>query len=187
MGPSLPAGLPMNFPTTRTLALLVLGLGLPVSTPAQVAVKDPWVRATVPGQRATGAFMTLTAATAQTLIDVRSAAARTVELHEIRLEDGVRRMRAIPSLALPAGQLVTLSPSGHHVMLIDIGQELNPGQMVTLTLTFEGPDRQRRSIDVQAPVRPLNARPAEVGSGGPSGPAVGQGASIPPGIPGLKH
>lgn len=155
--------------TLGTLTLALFALGLPMHALAQVAVKDPWVRATVPGQKATGAFMTLTATTPQTLVGVRSPAAGVVELHEMKMEDGVMRMRAISSLTLPAGQGVALSPGGYHVMLIDIKQELNPGQTVPITLIVEGADRQRRNIDLQAPVLPLNARSPGQGAGGSSG------------------
>ena len=42
---------------------------------AQVAVKEPWVRATVPQQKATGAFMQLTAPADSKLIEVKSPVA----------------------------------------------------------------------------------------------------------------
>lgn len=180
-------------PTLRSLTLLLFALVLPLPVLAQVTVKDPWVRATVPGQRATGAFMTLTATTPHALVDVRSPAAGIVELHEMKMEEGVMRMRAIPSLALPAGQGVALSPGGYHVMLIDIKRELNPGQTVPITLVIEGADRQRRSIEIQAPVLPLNARSAGHGSGGPAmhqnhGHAPGQpGHGNPQGQAGHRH
>ncbi|MFO0120802.1 MAG: copper chaperone PCu(A)C [Burkholderiales bacterium] len=179
-----------------SITLLLCALVLPIPVLAQVVVKDPWVRATVPGQKATGAFMTLTATTPQALVDVRSPAAGIVELHEMKMEDGVMRMRAIPSLALPAGQGVALSPGGYHVMLIDIKRELNPGQTVPITLIIEGPDRLRRSIEIQAPVLPLNARSAGQGSGGSAphqghgtapGPSGHQGHSNPQGQSGHRH
>ena len=146
-------------------SLLSVLLLMPLAVQAQVAVKDPWVRATVPGQKATGAFMTLTADSPLSLVEVRSPVAGVVELHEMKMEDGVMRMRAISSLNLPAGTGVPLSPGGHHVMLIDIKSELNPGQTVPLTLVVEGPDRQRKTIEVKAPVLPLNARSAPQGHG----------------------
>ena len=38
------------------------------------------------------------------------------------------------------------------------------GEQVPITLVFEGPDRQRRTMEISAPVRPLNA-PAGTGHG----------------------
>ena len=61
---------PLFTATRRTAAALVLSpvlLGLPLAAQAQVTVKDPWVRATVAWQKATAAFLTLTADSAQFL------------------------------------------------------------------------------------------------------------------------
>ena len=46
---------------TQPIAALILSLALAGVAHAQVAVDAPWVRATVPQQTATGAFMRLTA------------------------------------------------------------------------------------------------------------------------------
>jgi copper(I)-binding protein len=65
------------------------------------------------------------------------------------------KMRAIPWLDLPAGRAVKLEPGGYHVMLIGLKQTLDVGDTVPLTLVIETADRQRQSIEVRAPVRPL--------------------------------
>lgn len=151
---------PLFTATRRTAAALVLSpvlLGLPLAAQAQVTVKDPWVRATVAGQKATGAFMTLTADSAQSLVEARSPVAGVVEIHEMKMEGGVMRMRAIPSLSLPAGKGVSLAPGGYHVMLMDIKSELKQGQTVPITLVLEGADRQRKSVELQVPVMAVNA------------------------------
>ncbi|PKO59353.1 MAG: hypothetical protein CVU25_02370, partial [Betaproteobacteria bacterium HGW-Betaproteobacteria-19] len=45
---------------------------------AQVSVTEPWVRATVPQQKATGAFMQITSPVDAKLVEVRSPAAKVV-------------------------------------------------------------------------------------------------------------
>jgi copper(I)-binding protein len=144
------------------LLAALLGLGAAPCV-AQVAVGDPWVRATVPQQQASGAFMTLTAARGARLIEARSPVAGVVEIHEMAMEGNVMRMRAIPGLDLPAGRPVQLKPGGHHVMLMALKQTLNAGDTVPITLVFENADRQRETLEVRAPVRPLAA-----GSAAPS-------------------
>ena len=133
---------------------------------AQVTVSDAWVRATVPQQKATGAFMQITAARGGKLVAASSPAAGVVEIHEMAMEGNVMRMRAVPALALPAGKAVELKPGGYHIMLLDLKQPVAQGASVPLTLVFEGKDGQRQTQELQAPVRALGATAA---------PAMGHG------------
>ena len=123
---------------------------------AQVAVKDPWVRATVSQQKATGAFMQITSAQDARLVEARSPVAGVVEVHEMKMEKDVMKMRALPEgLALPAGKSVELKPGGYHVMLMDLKQQVKEGDVVPLTLVVEDKDKKRSSIEVKAPAKPL--------------------------------
>ncbi len=163
-------------PFARLFAALLLGAGaLPAI--AQVSVTEPWVRATVPAQKVTGAFMQLKAAQASRLVEVRSPVAGLVELHEMAMDGGVMKMRPVPGVALPAGTEVKLAPGGYHVMLLDLKQPLKTGDTVPLTLVVEGADRARQTIEVTAQVRPL--------TGGRDG--QGHSHSHEPGTPPHKH
>jgi len=139
-----------------TLSAAVLAAACGTSAFAQVMVKDPWVRATVPQQMATGAFMQLSAPAESRLVEVRSSVAGVVEIHEMAMEGNVMKMRAVPGVELPAGKTVELKPGGYHVMLMDLKQQLKEGETVTLTLVVEGRDKKRETIGVRAPVRQLN-------------------------------
>ncbi len=127
------------------------------SASAQVAVKEPWVRATVAEQKATGAFMQLTSQQDARLIEVKSTVARVVEIHEMKMDNNVMRMRQINGLALPAGKGVELKPGGYHIMLMELNQVLKDGESVPLTLVIEGADGKRQAIELKAAVRPLAA------------------------------
>ena len=124
---------------------------------AQVTVTDPWVRGTVAQQRATGAFMKLTAPDGARLVEARSPVAGVVEIHEMTMDNNVMRMRQIPALELPAGKAVELKPGGYHVMLMDLKQPMKTGESVPITLVFEDKDKKRQTVDIKAPVRALNA------------------------------
>ena len=137
----------------RLLALLLV---FPACALAQVRVSDPWVRATVAQQKVSGAFMQLSASRDTRLVEVRSPVAGTVELHEMSMDGGIMRMRAIAGIDLPAGRAVELKPGGYHVMLLDLKQQLKEGETVLLTLVLEGKDRKRETLEVKATVRPLN-------------------------------
>lgn len=138
---------------TLTLAALVMA----AAAHAQVTVKDAWVRATVPHQKATGAFMQLTAASDTRLVEVSSPVAGIAEVHEMAMVKDVMRMRAVEGLELPAGKMVELKPGGYHVMLMDLKGQVKDGDMVPLTLVLQGRDGKRQSIELKVPARPLNA------------------------------
>lgn len=135
-----------------TLAALMFA-AFPVM--AQVTVKDPWVRATVPAQKATGAFMQITSAQDARLVEARSTVAGVVEVHEMTMEKDVMKMRAVKGLDLPAGKTVELKPGGYHVMLMDLKEQMKEGATVPVTLVIEGKDKKRSTVEVKASVKPL--------------------------------
>lgn len=146
-------------PSLRALACAALFITA-ASAHAQVTVKDPWVRGTVAGQKATGAFLQLTTTEAVRLVEAKSGAAKIVEIHEMRMEGDRMMMQAVPGLDLVPGKKLELKPGGYHVMLIDVVKPLNAGDKVPLTLVLEGKDKKRIQVDVSAEVRALNAKPA---------------------------
>ena len=115
------------------------------------------MRGTVPEQKATGAFMQITATHGGKLVAVSSPVAGIVEIHAMSMSGNVMNMHAIPELALPAGKAVELKPGGYHVMLLDLKQQMKDGDTVPLTLVVEGKDGKRETIEVKAPVKALGA------------------------------
>jgi copper(I)-binding protein len=136
------------------IAVLALAL-VPLAASAQVSVKDAWVRGTVAGQSATGAFMQLASPADTSLVGVSSPVAKVVEIHSMVQDGGVMKMRAVSALPVPAGKPVELSPGGYHVMLMDLAQPLKDGDKVPLTLTFADKSGRKTTQDVTATVRPL--------------------------------
>jgi copper(I)-binding protein len=120
-----------------------------------VAVDGAWIRATVKGQSGTGGFMNLTASQALTLIGFSSSVAGSSELHDMTMDGGVMRMRAIESLELPAGKTVSLRPGmgGQHLMLMDLRQQLKEGEEVSLTLKLRAADGKVLTQEVKVPVK----------------------------------
>lgn len=132
---------------------------------AQVTVKDAWVRATVPQQKATGAFMQLQSAQEAKLVSVQSSVAGVAQVHEMAMDGGVMKMRAVPSLALPAGKAVDLQPGGYHVMLMDLKNPIKDGDTVPVTLVFEGKDGKRQSVELKVPAHKTAAPAMNHGAG----------------------
>lgn len=141
----------------KRLAPFLAAITLAAAAHAQVSVKDPWVRATVPQQKATGAFMQLTAARDARLVSALSPVAGVVEIHEMAMDNNIMKMRAVSGLDLPGGKAVDLKPGGYHVMLMDLKGPVKEGDMVPLTLVVEGRDGKRETLEVKATARALNA------------------------------
>lgn len=52
------------------------------------------------------------------ITSVNSPDYETVDMHETTIENGISRMRAIPSLEIAAGETVTFERGGKHLMLM---------------------------------------------------------------------
>ena len=122
-----------------------------------LAVGKAWVRGTVPGQNATGAFMQITAKNDAALLGATSPVAKSVEIHEMGMDGNVMKMRQLPSLELPAGKTVELKPGGYHLMLVGLAQPLKKGDTVAIELKFQGKEQKSGTIKVSAEVRELGA------------------------------
>ncbi|HZX28997.1 MAG TPA: copper chaperone PCu(A)C [Telluria sp.] len=134
-----------------TLALAAAGAS------AQVTIKNAWIRATVPVQKATGAFMQITSAQDARLVAVTTPVAGLVELHQMDMKGGMMNMRHVESIDLPAGKPVELASGGYHVMLLELKRQMKAGDTVPLTLVVENKDRKRSTVAVTATVKPLTA------------------------------
>jgi copper(I)-binding protein len=126
-----------------------------------VTVTDAWARATVQGQKATGAFMKITAKDNAKLVAVSSPVAGVVEIHEMKMDKDVMRMSALPNgLDLPAGKAVELKPGGYHVMLMDLKAPLTKDTAVPMTLTLQDAKGVKSKVELkvlvgmQAPAMP---------------------------------
>ena len=118
-----------------------------------VTVTDAWARATVQGQKATGAFMKITAKDNTKLVGVSSPVAGVAEIHEMKMEKDVMKMAALPNgLDLPAGKAVELKPGGYHLMLMDLKAPLTKDTTVPVTLTFQDAKGVKSNLELKVPV-----------------------------------
>ena len=140
------------------LTSVLLALSATTAFAGDIEIKAPWVRGTVAGQTATGAFMEITSKSGASLVGAASPVAGVTEVHERKMDDGVMKMRAVARLDLPAGKPVILGPGGYHVMLMNLKQMIKTGDSVPLTLQFEGKDTKVEMIEVVAEVRDLTSK-----------------------------
>ena len=141
---------------------------------AHVAAEGAWARASVAGQQATGAFVRLTAKEPLRLVGVRTPAAAVGEIHEMKMEGDVMRMRALDGLDLPAGQTVELKPGGLHLMFQQLKAPLQVGTQVPVTLVFQDAQGAESRLHLQVPVQRMAPKGGEAtGHGGHAMPAGG--------------
>jgi copper(I)-binding protein len=139
------------------VSCLVLA-GLPLAALAHdyqlqsLGIDHAFTRATPPGAKSGGAFLVVENAGAapDRLIRAASPVAGLVEIHEMSLDGGVMRMRAVPGVDVPPGGRLELKPGGYHVMLLDLKQPLKVGDKVPLTLTFQHAGSIDIAVDVEA-------------------------------------
>lgn len=149
-----------------------------------VRVEGAWIRPTVKGQMATGGYMVLTSRTNLFLTGLSTPVAGSAEIHVMKMEGDVMRMRAVPNLMLPAGRTVSLMPGAdqHHIMLMDLKRPLQEGEQVTLVLQLQLENGQKRTQTVTVPVRtgpePIKRRRPQ-GPGPGFTPGGGPGAMVP--------
>ena len=138
--------------------LIVLCAVTPTTFAAQaVIVKNAWARATAPGQATAGVYLEIVSNADAALVAAASPLATSAEMHAMRMEGGVMKMRAVSRIELPAQKTVKLAPAGVHVMLVGIKQPLREKEKVPLELTIEGSGGSKSTVRVEAEVRPLTA------------------------------
>lgn len=147
-----------SFATKPLKALLAVSLlCIAAQASAQTVVEDAWVRATVPGQPSTGAFMTVTASTDSKLLGAQSPVAKTVQIHQSSMTNDVMSMREVASVELPAGKPVELDSNSYHVMLINLVSQVKEGDLVPISLIVEDAKGVKQTIEVNATARALTA------------------------------
>ncbi len=138
--------------TLKTLVVAAALMGSIVHAQS-VDVKDGWVRTSVQGQKATGAFMKLTAKDGAKLVAASSPVAGVTEVHEMKMEGDIMKMKAVAGgLDLPAGKTVELKPGGYHVMLMDLKAALPKDSTIPLTLVFKDAKGVESRLELKVPV-----------------------------------
>mgnify|MGYP001239168541 CR=1 FL=1 len=90
------------------------------------------------------------------LLSASTPAAARVEIHRMRMDGDVMRMRAVADLPLPARSDVRLRhgmTDGHHLMLLDLKAPLKDGDRFPITLRFERAGEHTVQVWVQTPRR----------------------------------
>lgn len=107
----------------------------------ELEIAHPWSQELPPNAPTVAAYFVIhnNGKTADRLLSVDSPIAGEAQLHEHQMQDGLAKMRQVPSVDIPAGGNVTFAPMAYHVMLIDLKDRslLTDGKRFPLTMHFE--------------------------------------------------
>src|SRR4051795_2997316 len=149
---------PLTFPICRAIAAIIMLWLFSAAAHAQevragdLVITQAWSRATPGGAKIGGGYLTIEnkGAAADRLIGGSGDVAARVEVHEMKMNNGVMTMRQLDKgLAIEPGKTVTLAPGGYHLMLLDLKGPLKQGDKVPVTLEFEKAGKVKLSFDVQ--------------------------------------
>src|SRR5262245_21690504 len=119
---------------------------------SQVQVQDAWSRATPPGAKVAGGFMTIRnqGAAADRLVSASSPAAARVETHVTEKQGEIMRMREVKGYEIPARGSFELKPGGAHLMLVDIKRPFKEGEKIPVVLRFQNAGEVKVELEVRA-------------------------------------
>lgn len=100
-------------------------------------IKDAWARPAIEGTTS-AIYLTLENPTMweEKLVSVTTPIADAVELHQTIIENEIARMVPVHDLVIPSRNKLIVEPSGYHLMLINLHQTLNEGDIFPITLHF---------------------------------------------------
>jgi copper(I)-binding protein len=132
-----------------------------------ITIDKAWARATPKGADIGAGYLVVhnNGAAPDTLTG-GAADFANVEIHEMKVENGVMKMAPLTSgLNIPAHGAIRLAPGGYHLMFTHLTKPLVKGEAVTATLTFAhaGP------VTVQFPIQGVGAAGPAPAKGGAMG------------------
>ena len=126
--------------TLRALFIIALTLISSASGASDtLIISDAWVRATPPGKMMTAGYASLENVSKNviTITGVSAEIAGHTSLHETRIERDRSTMRPVARLSIKAGERVSLTPGGLHIMLMKLSESLSDGQSIDICLELE--------------------------------------------------
>ncbi|MET0334022.1 MAG: copper chaperone PCu(A)C [Rhizobacter sp.] len=117
----------------------------------ELKIGHPYARSTAPGQPAGGGYLSIqnTGGAADKLVSAQAEVSTRVELHEMKMDGDVMRMREISAVDVPAGKTVELKPGGLHIMFIGLKAPLKQGDKFPVKLKFEKAGEVTVTVNVE--------------------------------------
>jgi len=115
---------------------------LPVSSvlAGEIVISQPTILEPVPAAPIASGYLEIinNSDTADRLIKIEADFAAKTQVHEMKVENNIMRMRMVPDgLEIPAGATVHLKSDGVHLMFMRLKERPRAGEARKVTLTFE--------------------------------------------------
>ena len=141
-----------NLICVATLALVAFATQAHEFKAGAITIGHPYARATGAGQPTGGGFMKfVNGGGNDKLLSVSAEVSQAVEMHQMKMEGDVMKMRQVDAIELPASKTVELKPGGYHVMFIGLKAPLKVGDSFPVKLKFEKAGVVTVDVKVEAP------------------------------------
>ena len=132
------------------LILLVIFTLSGCSAATGIDVSSAWARPAMQGNNGAVYFLLQNHSVGKNeLTGISSTFAEAVEIHESQMAGDVMQMRQVTSLPIHGKESILFGPGGYHAMLVDLKQEIKPGEQIQVTLHFENHGDILLAIPVQ--------------------------------------
>ena len=103
----------------------------------EITVSKAFIKMPRPGVDVTAGFATVKATSDLKVIEVSNKNFKKIELHSMKMANGVMEMRKLTNPKLGPNSPLILSPGNDHLMLFGIKEKLVPGENLDLTFVFK--------------------------------------------------
>jgi periplasmic copper chaperone A len=137
------------------ISVVFMGSAFAQSPNPTLLIQEQHVRATLPGQKMSSAYLTIEnrGSAPDRLVSVTYAGAKEVQIHEMKMVGNTMSMRQLNGLEIPANGKAVLSSGGNHLMLMDLKDAIQDGQNIKMTLQFE----KAGKVTVDFPAKAMNS------------------------------
>ncbi|MEP7101629.1 MAG: copper chaperone PCu(A)C [Burkholderiales bacterium] len=117
-----------------------------------IKIDHPYARSTAAGQPTGGGYMSfVNAGVGDRLVSASADVAKSVELHEMKMEGDVMKMRQVEGIEIGGGKTVELKPGGYHLMFVGLKAPLKEGASFPMKLKFEKAGEVTVEVKIEAP------------------------------------
>ncbi len=152
-----------SFLLSLTAAFGLLALAIASANETKVGsliIEQPTIRGTVKTAKVAAGYLTIknTGAEADRLLSGQVTFADQVQVHEMKVTDGVMTMRPLgDGLLIPPGEAVMLKRGAEHLMFMKLAEPMSEGETRMVTLQFE----KAGSVEVMFSVGNLAGDPVD--------------------------
>ena len=103
----------------------------------EITISEAFIKMPRPGVDVTAGFATVKSTSDLKVIEVSNKNFKKIELHSMKMANGVMQMRKLIEPELGPNSPLVLSPGNDHLMLFGIVEKLKPGENLDLTFVFK--------------------------------------------------